>query len=132
MLSQAYSNDVTLYNIVHTYHIVTLNTDFVLHGFLGDLYESLQDRVDTLGEQMVILGEDVPTVYGALRESGMEETVATDCETIVSVLTKHFEKAYKDAEYASKSRIDEGTRNIVADEMLFIGKTIARLHSLAK
>ena len=132
MLSQIYSNDVALYNVVHTYHIVTLNTHFVLHGYFGDLYESLQDRVDTIGEQMVILGEDVPTVLGALKESGIEEKVTTDCYEILEVLEDAFEKALEDAKRISKSDIDEGTRNLVADEILFIGKTIARLQSLAK
>ena len=132
MLSQIYSNDVALYNVTHTYHIVTLNTHFVLHGYLGELYESLQDRVDTVGEQMVILGEDVPTVFGALTEAGIEEKVTTDCYEIVEVLEDAFEKALQDATEVSKSDIDEGTRNIVADEMLFLGKVLARLHSLAK
>ena len=92
----------------------------------------MQDRVDTIGEQMVILGEDVPTVFGALTESGMEEKVTTDCYEIVSHLSSLVTKALDDATKVSKSDIDEGTRNIVADEMLFLGKVLARLHSLAK
>lgn len=130
MLSQHYCNLVALQNAIHTYHIKTLNKDFVIHGYLWDLYSALVDQIDTIGEQMIIIEESVPLTRDCLKNTDYLEPNTDIPQEIVSHLYDCFEDEKEALVKLANASMDEWTRNLVADQILFFGKSCAKLKSL--
>lgn len=130
MLATHYINLVQFQNIAHDYHIRTLNTDYVIHGYLGSLYETLVGNIDTVGEQMIITSEPVPGVKDCF--SALKGGTADNAQSMIKELFDAFKQEEKNLIELAKQDMDEGTRNIVADEICFFGKEAAKLKSLIR
>lgn len=131
-MDKYYINLVMLYNITHTYHINTLWMNFLIHSYLWELYEALQEKVDDIGEQIVVLWGKVPTLSKIMKETNL-----TEIEDVDNAL-EYVHDLYDANEWikalllkaTSDSKIDEWTRNLLADALLFHWKVCKKLTSL--
>ena len=122
-----YCNTVALYNKTHTYHINSIDECYNLHSETGSQWEELVDAIDTIGEQMKVLGSSVPSISECLAVSIIKD-VTTD--KIAEELYKDNETLKALLESTSKQNLDEGTKNIIADRILVHGKACLKLKSL--
>ncbi len=115
---ELYRDLVALYEKTHAAHIRTVNMPgtATLHPTLGAHYETLQDMVDTVGEDIIVkaMKKPLPSPMECLKKSTIDtEAEHADAEETASDL-------YKDYEYLSASFRDAATgeKNLLVQNIL--------------
>jgi DNA-binding ferritin-like protein len=128
---EAYCETVALSLIAKDAHLRTLATEFVFHGYSGDVYDALTAAVDRLGEQLVNLGQRVPPFTEAINSSCLDPIDTDDAKKLKAHLLDANAKVLAKLMVSSKdAALDEGSRTILADRILDHGQTASRLKSL--
>lgn len=118
MVVDLYRDLVALYEKIHSVHIRTVRMPdcATLHPTLVEHYETLQDMVDSLGEDVIqkIMGEDVPGAMECLKNATVDtETEHADAEEIVADVLKDYAFVVASFEKCSKAE-----KNLLAQNVL--------------
>lgn len=115
---ELYHDLVALYEKIHAAHIRTVNMPgtATLHPTLGAHYETLQDMVDTVGEDIIVkaMKKPLPSPMECLKKATVNtETEHADAEETAA-------DVYKDYEYLSASFRDAATgeKNLLVQNIL--------------
>lgn len=117
---ELYSDIVALYNKVHTLHIrtVKMKGTATLHPTLWEHYESLQEMVDTFGEDIIqkSLDKDVPSPMECFKKATIEtDIILNNNEEIVDELYKDYEYLKADLKKEATNAKDLLVQNILID-----------------
>ncbi len=134
MIKEHYANLLVLQDIVHNYHIRTLILDMTTHNYLWELYSEITEHIDTIGEQIIILWDDIPTAKKAYEMSFIDESDNIEDEyDMIKALYEVFDEIKNQMiELWKDNSLTPGTLNLISDEELFFGKNCAKLKSLIK
>lgn len=133
ILSYILADTYMLANMTQGFHWnVTGPGFFQLHQAFGDQYEALNASVDLLAERIRALGAKAPVGLAAIVELADLETKAPeDSPGMVTYLIKAHTKCATFCQEVASTIEDEGTKNMLADLVLFHEKTVWMLRSEA-
>ena len=117
---ELYSNLVSIYNKSHALHIRTVNMKdcATLHTTIGNHYETLQEMVDRVWEDIIIksLDKTLPSTSECLKKATINEEMELECaEDIIDELYKDYEYLSSDLKKKSNAEKNLLVQNILIE-----------------
>ena len=134
-LTQVFNDNFTTYFRSHVAHVNIMGRNFTSdHSLLGEVYEDLQDQIDTIGELIRSLGEFMPdSLQSVISDShipsfameGSAETMLNE----VKIDLEHLKGCYEELIKIASEEGHEEISNYAQDRVLKLAKFIWKLSS---
>jgi DNA-binding ferritin-like protein len=134
-LTQVFNDNFTTYFRSHVAHVNIMGRNFTSdHSLLGEIYEDLQDQIDTIGELLRSINEFMPSdLMTVLTDShipsfameGSSETLLGEVRTDLEHLKGCYEMLMETAEEEEHDEI----ANYAQERILAIAKFIWKLNA---
>lgn len=131
-LQEVFANNFVIYYKSHVAHVNVTGRNFVSdHKLLGDIYEDLQDQIDTIAEILRTLKEKMPnSLYNVITDSKVNDTMESDfLESVYDDIEVLIELYKELIEVANDEKLDH-ISNYAQDRVLKLEKFCWMLRSV--
>jgi len=134
-LTQVFNDNFATYFRSHVAHVNIMGRNFTSdHSLLGEVYEDLQDQIDTIGELLRTLGEFMPdSLQSVIADSHIPsfamEGSADSLLNEVKIDLEHLKKCYEELMETAEEEEHDEIANYAQDRILALAKFIWKLSS---
>ena len=133
-LTQVFNDNFVAYFRNHVAHVNTVGRNFSSdHALLGEIYEDLQDQIDTIAELLRTLGEEMPSsIEDVISGSGFDSDTFGDAYRLLEIVRDTLDALKMEYESLMEVSEQEGHKeiaNYAQDRILAIAKFIWKLDS---
>jgi starvation-inducible DNA-binding protein len=133
-LTQVFNDNFVAYFRSHVAHVNTVGRNFSSdHALLGEVYEDLQDQIDTIAELLRTLGEEMPSsIEDVISGSGFDSDTFGDAYRLLEIVRGTLDALKMEYESLMEVSEQEGHKeiaNYAQDRILAIAKFIWKLDS---